>query len=77
MKKYEYDLSKLCGRIVEKFGTRTAFANKLGISLQQLSPKLTGETGITRRDVVEWSEALEIPADEIGVYFFTLKVPKW
>lgn len=76
MKKYEFDLAKLTGRIVEKYGSRSAFADALGISPQQLTPKLTGKTGITREDVVEWSEALGISIDKIGVYFFTLKVPE-
>lgn len=76
MKKYEFDFSKLRGRIVEKYGSCSAFADKLGISPQQLTPKLTGKTGITREDVVEWSEALGISIDKIGVYFFTQKVPE-
>ena len=69
-----FDLSKLKGRIVEKFDTNSNFADKLGISLQQLSPKLTGKTAITKADIVEWCELLDISVDEIGVYFFTLKV---
>lgn len=74
MKKIEFDYSKLRGRIVEKFKTYTAFAEYLGISPQQLSPKLNGTTGITKEDIVEWCEALGISNDEIGLYFFTVKV---
>lgn len=74
MNKIEFDLSKLRGRIVEKFGNNTAFAQVLDISPQQLSPKLTGKTAITKEDIVEWCPLLDIGIDEIGVYFFTLKV---
>ena len=69
-----FDLSKLKGRIVEKYETYTAFADRLGISSQQLSPKLNGKTAITKEDIVEWCELLDISRDEIGVYFFALKV---
>jgi len=73
-KKIAFDLSKLRGRIVEKYGSDGNFADALGILPQQLSPKLTGKTGITKEDIVEWCELLEIPVEKIGVYFFTLKV---
>lgn len=74
MKKIEFDLSKLKGRIIEKFDSNTAFAKALGISLQQLSPKLNGKTAITKEDIMEWCPLLEIGINEIGVYFFTPKV---
>ena len=74
MNKLEFDLSKLRGRIVEKYGNNTAFADALNISPQQLSPKLTGKVAITKEDIVEWCPLLDIGIEEIGVYFFVLKV---
>ena len=74
MNKIEFDLSKLRGRIVEKYGTYTAFADALDIPPQQLSPKLNGKTAITKEDIVEWCPMLDIGIEEIGVYFFALKV---
>lgn len=72
-KKIQFNYRKLRGRIVEKFGTCGAFAKKIGIYKQTLSAKLNGDIGITKEDIIEWSEILEIEKEEIGVFFFTLK----
>ena len=65
-----YDYSKLRGRIVEKYGTITAFAGVLGISKTTVSLKLKNEIGFSRDDIVEWSELLDIPEEEYTLYFF-------
>ena len=65
-----YDYSKLRGRIVEKYGTITAFARVLGISKTTVSLKLKNEIGFSRDDIVEWSELLDIPEEEYTLYFF-------
>lgn len=65
-----YDYSKLRGRIVEKYGTITAFAGVLGISKTTASLKLKNEIGFSRDDIVEWSELLDIPEEEYTLYFF-------
>jgi hypothetical protein len=71
-----FDYSKLIGRIIEKFGTRRAFAEYVGISENSMSQKLTNKMAITTDDVILWStpEFLDIPCEQIGLYFFTLKV---
>jgi hypothetical protein len=71
-----FDYSKLIGRIVEKFGTRRAFAEAIGISENSMSQKLSNKMAITTDDIKEWCkpEFLDINCDKIGVYFFTLKV---
>ena len=71
-----FDYSKLIGRIIEKFGTRRAFAEAVGISENSMSQKLSNKMAITTDDIKEWCkpEFLDIHCDEIGVYFFTLKV---
>lgn len=66
---YEYRL--LRGRIVQKYGTMSEFANALGVAKQTISAKLTGKIGITRKDIELWSELLEIPKSDYGEYFFT------
>ena len=74
--KTEFDYSKLKGRITEKFGTRKAFAETLGISENSMSQKLSGKMAITTDDIRKWSsdELLGIDAEEIGDYFFKTKV---
>ena len=71
-----FDYRKLTGRIIEKFGTRRAFAEAIGISENSMSQKLSNKMAITTDDIKEWCkpEFLDIQCDEIGVYFFALKV---
>lgn len=71
-----FDYRKLTGRIIEKFGTRKAFAEAVGISENSMSQKLSNKMAITTDDIKLWSQPdfLDIPSDQIGVYFFTLKV---
>ena len=71
-----FDYSKLIGRIIEKFGTRGAFAKAVGISENSMSQKLTNKMKITTDDINLWCkpEFLDIPCNQIGVYFFTPKV---
>ena len=66
-----YDYSKLRGRIVEKFGTISAFTKALGSSTVTVSAKLNNKSGFSRGDIEHWSELLKIPSSEIGLYFFT------
>lgn len=62
--------SKLRGRIVEKYYTMRNFADKIGISRQTLSQKITGKSEFSREDIKVFADALEIPKDEIGLFFF-------
>ena len=65
------EYSKLRGRIVEKYGSMTAFAEKLNIKVQTVSRKLNSDIGFTKDDILVWSELLDIPKEEIGIYFFS------
>ena len=71
-----FDYRKLIGRIIEKFGTRKAFAEAVGISENSMSQKLSNKMAITTDDIILWCAPnfLDIPCGQIGVYFFTLQV---
>ena len=69
-----YDYSKLRGRIVEKFGTLSRFAEELGTSLVVVSQKMNNKTGFTRNDIEKWSNILDISSIEYDAYFFTHQV---
>ena len=71
-----FDYSRLRGRIIEKFGKYKAFAEAVGISENSMSQKLSGKMAITTDDIRKWSKAeyLDIDAEDIGVYFFKIKV---
>jgi hypothetical protein len=72
----KFDYSKLIGRIIEKFGTRRAFAKACGFSENTISKKLSGKMAITTDDIRNWSseELLDIDSQEIPEYFFAIKV---
>lgn len=69
----EYDYSKLRGRIIEKFGTIGNFQKHLSISNVVLSKKMNNRVRLSHDDITQWADLLEIPVDQIGVYFFTRK----
>lgn len=69
----EYDYSKLRGRIIEKFGTIGNFQKHLNISNVVVSKKMNNKVRLSHDDITQWAELLEIPMDQIGVYFFTRK----
>ena len=66
----QYEYRKLIGRIIEKYGTRKAFAEAVGISENSMSLKLSGKTGFTRDEMVRWGDLLNIDVSEFGDYFF-------
>lgn len=66
---YSYD--KLRGRIIEKYGSQEKYAEKLGISTNSLSKKMTGKTGFSQKDIIQWAELLEIDRSDYSDYFFS------
>ena len=69
-----FNYNKLRGRIVEKYGSQTVFAEKLGVSENTLSLKLNNKVRFTSDDIIKVTELLDIPPEQVGAYFFTLKV---
>ena len=67
-----FNYNKLIGRIIEKYGTRRAFAEAVGFSENTISKKLSGKMAITTDDIQKWSskEFLDIEANDIPDYFF-------
>ncbi len=67
-----YNYSKLLGRIVEKVGTQSRFAEKMGMSERTISLKLNGKVGWKQDEIVKACEVLDIRDMEIPNYFFAL-----
>lgn len=67
---------KLRGRIVEKYGTQSNFAEAVGLTEQSITAKMNGRTAIRNDEILLWCELLGIRTNEIGQYFFTQKVLK-
>lgn len=66
---YTYD--KLRGRIIEKYGSQEKFAEVIGMSSTSMSKKMKGKTGFSQKDIIKWSELLNISKEEFSEYFFT------
>jgi len=66
----DFKYAKLRGRIREKFGTEGKFAEALGISSISLSRKLNGGTQFKSKEIKKWCSLLDIPIEEVGLYFF-------
>ncbi len=71
-----FDYTNLRRYILYKFGKIENFAEALGVSRQAVSVKLNGKSGFTQDKIIEWADVLEIPAEEVGKYFFVVKFNK-
>lgn len=69
-----YDYSKLRGRIKEKFGTQENFAEALNIGTVSLSKRLNCSLEFSQNEINRSVEILDIPREQIPVYFFTIRV---
>lgn len=70
----EFDFRLLTGLIIAVFGSRVAFAKALGISKGTLSMKLNNKVKFTPQEITKCCELLHIDQNDIGLYFFTVKV---
>ena len=66
-----FKYAKLRGRIVEKYGSFTAFSKILGQSNRSVSLKLCGKTQFNQMDVIRYCDLLDIPITQAGEYFFS------
>ena len=72
MKRYDFDFSKLKGKITEKCGTNSVFAEKMGWSMKTNGLKLSGGTNWSADEILLACEILNIEKDMIPAYFFRL-----
>lgn len=71
-----FNYNKLRGKIKEVFNTQAAFAEALGISSTSLSEKLNNKVEFSQKEIEKAVELLQIPKEDIPIYFFTLEVQK-
>lgn len=67
------DFRKLRGRIAEYGFTYGDLSKKLGITVTTFRDKMNGRSEWKLSEVYALIVELEIPVDEIGLYFFTPK----
>ena len=66
-----YNYSRLCGIIVEKFGTQSKFSVAMGLSERSISRKLNGRVDWRQSEISKSCELLDIDNNDINKYFFT------
>lgn len=71
-----YDYSKLNGRIIEKCGTQTKFADLMGLSTRTISLKLNNKINFKQDEIQKAIVILQLDSTDISEYFFNLKVQK-
>lgn len=65
-----FDYSKLRGRIIEKYGSIMRFAEDTSTSQPRVSNILNDKAYLNQTEIIEWSDLLDIPHDDIALYFF-------
>lgn len=72
----QFDLSKLNGRIIERYGSRKKFVETHGLSPGKLYPSLQGRRPFRTDEIKKLCapDCLNIPAEQIHDYFFAPKV---
>ncbi len=68
--------AKLRGRIVEMGYTLTSFTEKIGMSRQSFRDKIKGRVEFKASEIMAVSDALEIPYNDVGQYFFYHECPQ-
>lgn len=71
MQDIQYDYSKLKGRIKEVCGTQDALASRIGLGRVTLSQRLNNISNFSQGEIAKMTKELNIPSEEIPVYFFT------
>lgn len=69
-----FDYRKLKGAIIEKFGSQSVFAMKIGVSERTLSLKMNGKIAWKQPEIIRAIELLELSKNDIKDYFFNEKV---
>ena len=70
----QFDFSKLLGRIKECGYTQEQLAEEIGTTKTTLNLKLNNKAYFTQPEIEKIRRVLCIANEEIGVYFFALKV---
>lgn len=70
---YIYNYSKLKGRITEKTGNQTNFAQQMKLSETTIYSKLNGKIEFKQSEILDACKILDIPVEEIKKYFFCIE----
>ena len=71
-----YETGRLRSRIIEKYGDQKTFAERAGMNRSKVCRLLKGETEWSGSEMMKAVRLLDIPYNEIDVYFFEDAVAK-
>jgi len=74
MNNVKFDYSALEGKIKQFYDTQENFANEIPMARSTLNLKLNGNMDFSSQNIYRMSYLLNIPIEEIGLYFFKEKV---
>lgn len=69
-----FDYSKLLGKMAEKQYSQKKLCSVIGISENTFTNKIKGRSDFSSEEIASICNVLDITAESIGSYFFTLKV---
>lgn len=69
--RYSFNLNKLKGRIIEVYGSKKTFAEKMKLSEPSIYQKLNGDIEFTQSEIFDICKLLCIRDEEIKLYFFS------
>lgn len=67
---FEFDYSKLRGKIIEKFQNLERFALAMALTATTLGRKLANKSAWTQDEIMRACSLLGIPPEDIYLYFF-------
>ena len=70
---YIYNYNKLKGKITEKLGNQSAFAQKMKLSETTIYYKLNGKIEFRQSEILNACNILDIPVEEMKDYFFYIQ----
>jgi len=76
MTDYNFNYSKLTGKIVEVFGSQREYAKFMGWAERTASDKLNNKAQYKQNEVMKTLCALGLSTDDIPTYFFTINAQK-
>ena len=74
MDSFNFNYSALEGKIKQYYDTQDNFAKAIPMARSTLNQKLQGKVDFTSKNIYTIANLLNISQEDIGKYFFTLKV---
>ena len=75
-RRYNYDYSKLRGKLKEKSIIYKSLGSSIGLSVYSISERLNNNAQFSQEEIEKTMKLLDIPLEQVEQYFFTHIVQK-